>query len=662
MNEIPNESWISAYLDGELNADERQQFDRWLSDNPAAHELMDELRALSQTLQTLPREELGTDFATRVLQRAERAVLLPEGDTAGGSASQPHGGAAPVPPAGMDWARWSRPLFWSVLATAAGLMIVVSAPRPHDELAQVTASAPADLADRAPAGGEGLFASDSDLPDRRFAKESQGGAGVNLNRHEHVADESDLANGAVNQPQESRNSGIAAKPGLMFSTDEQVGREPLAENLVVLCEVTPQAVEQGYFAQVLTRNQVTVEGPSPTESQVAAKGGAPRRPANQLGESRDSSAIGAGGGDSTQTVYLVEASQEQLANVLSQLQQDHLAVLAVNVDPAPQIPAQQELATYSRDDVSEPSDPFDEPPAVDSVQLGLSPAAPAQSLREMQEVTDNPPPPAAIADAPQPDEMGRKREVQLEQGAANGYQYFGQNQLRRQIPVPEQNALSVEFENLTALKAAASDAGSDSAADFDANGRVAGRVDRGRVDQKQQAAPAKSDQRFAQPRSQQQSLNANARARQVDLPQFGRIDTIRQLVEKGDQVAQDGMISRAAAGQQAADPLPGEESGGGSSPKQGYAAPPAIQRSRNNVAKSSRGATSESAVQSTPRPRAATTDLYSGRAEQSPAVQVFADEAPLVKAVFVIQARAEPAEPPARNHALPNAPPSDASP
>ncbi|MCC6126413.1 MAG: zf-HC2 domain-containing protein [Pirellulales bacterium] len=63
---------LSAYLDGELDAAERARAERLLADNPSAGQLLDELRALGSTLQSLPRHELGEDLSETVLQSAAR--------------------------------------------------------------------------------------------------------------------------------------------------------------------------------------------------------------------------------------------------------------------------------------------------------------------------------------------------------------------------------------------------------------------------------------------------------------------------------------------------------------------------------------------------------------------------------------------------------------
>ena len=78
MNTLPENELFSAYLDGELTAAEQAQMDRLLAANPAARQLLDELRTLSAALQSLPQQKLGEDLGPRVLRIAERRMLTEE--------------------------------------------------------------------------------------------------------------------------------------------------------------------------------------------------------------------------------------------------------------------------------------------------------------------------------------------------------------------------------------------------------------------------------------------------------------------------------------------------------------------------------------------------------------------------------------------------------
>ena len=78
MNQFPDTELFSAYLDGELTAEEQVRVEQVLATSPAARQLLEELRALGGTLQSLPQEKLDEDLSERVLQLAERRMLLPD--------------------------------------------------------------------------------------------------------------------------------------------------------------------------------------------------------------------------------------------------------------------------------------------------------------------------------------------------------------------------------------------------------------------------------------------------------------------------------------------------------------------------------------------------------------------------------------------------------
>lgn len=75
MNEKFSDELISAFLDGELTADEQALVEQMLLDSAQYRRMFDELRALRHSLQALPTYKLDENFAERVLRRAERVML-----------------------------------------------------------------------------------------------------------------------------------------------------------------------------------------------------------------------------------------------------------------------------------------------------------------------------------------------------------------------------------------------------------------------------------------------------------------------------------------------------------------------------------------------------------------------------------------------------------
>lgn len=193
MKNVPENELFSAYVDGELTADEQAQVEQLLAASPAARQLVDELRALSSSLQALPTHKIGEDITGRVLRRAEREML-----------SERQGADPPRPvvagPETYPWRgalrRMMRPrnLVWPGAAVAVALVLMFAdlnsfrespsgematrAPATADESAEPSAMEAAEeaeaemMADEAPAEEEGHYFGrvPSDRLDRALGK------------------------------------------------------------------------------------------------------------------------------------------------------------------------------------------------------------------------------------------------------------------------------------------------------------------------------------------------------------------------------------------------------------------------------------------------------------------------------------------------------------
>jgi hypothetical protein len=122
---VPESELLSAYLDGELTAAEQAAVEQLLAQSPAARQLVDDLRALSATLQSLPAHKLEMDLSQEVLQIAGRRMLSEPRELAE-SAEPPGAGAAGEPPFRRTILRRAlsrRNLAWSAVAVAAAVLI-----------------------------------------------------------------------------------------------------------------------------------------------------------------------------------------------------------------------------------------------------------------------------------------------------------------------------------------------------------------------------------------------------------------------------------------------------------------------------------------------------------------------------------------------------------
>jgi len=117
MKNVTENELLSAYLDGELAAEEQAEVERLLAESQEARQLLDQLRTLGSTLRSMPQHKLDEDLSRRVLELAERQSIAVEPQY--------------VQPAGKGWAATMRrfltprALAWSSLAVAVAVMLTV---------------------------------------------------------------------------------------------------------------------------------------------------------------------------------------------------------------------------------------------------------------------------------------------------------------------------------------------------------------------------------------------------------------------------------------------------------------------------------------------------------------------------------------------------------
>jgi hypothetical protein len=124
MKDVPENELFSAYLDGELTAEEQAEVEKLLATSPAARQLLDELRALSSSLQALPTYQIGEDISQQVLRLAAQGKLdqhiAAEGPKEAGE--QPEG---PVWRAMVRRLTRPRNWVWAGIAVAVALLLMV---------------------------------------------------------------------------------------------------------------------------------------------------------------------------------------------------------------------------------------------------------------------------------------------------------------------------------------------------------------------------------------------------------------------------------------------------------------------------------------------------------------------------------------------------------
>jgi len=139
---------ISAFLDGELTADEQALVEDRLVDNATDRQVFKELRALRKTLRSLPRHELGKDLSESVLRRAERAMLVESADLPAKpeDATAPTSAAEAPPTVPLEGGNW-RGVLWAAAAVAAVVLLMVFAPGRQGErnIAEAPDGPPGDV-------------------------------------------------------------------------------------------------------------------------------------------------------------------------------------------------------------------------------------------------------------------------------------------------------------------------------------------------------------------------------------------------------------------------------------------------------------------------------------------------------------------------------------
>lgn len=107
---------LSAYIDGELNADDRAAVEARLAADPAAQQLLHELRTVAQDVQSLPTVRVGRDLSEDILRRVSAKKSA-------AAQAEPSPSAGPMPKITIFSTK--RSWMWASLALAAGLLLMV---------------------------------------------------------------------------------------------------------------------------------------------------------------------------------------------------------------------------------------------------------------------------------------------------------------------------------------------------------------------------------------------------------------------------------------------------------------------------------------------------------------------------------------------------------
>ena len=298
-NPNPADELLSAYVDGELTDDQRAAVEQRLAADPAARQTVDELRALSLTLQEFSAgsrggpQALGADFTAEVVQNVQQQIASrspsDRSPESGGSIDS----SVSTSPSALSVGRSPRSWLWASMAVAAALLMAVILPstQPESDLAALNEDAPAGREPGAMQAAEPVpvepdaMALDTEAPSGAATDDPIGdtpATGRPDTETLAIAEESTLGAPAV-MPSEMP----AAMPAEVFSarsaasgleTDAAVEfhseRYATPPQLVVRVQLKPQAYLQNHVEQVLSFNGIPVEpGVNRGAGQGATDGG-----------------------------------------------------------------------------------------------------------------------------------------------------------------------------------------------------------------------------------------------------------------------------------------------------------------------------------------------------------------------------------------------------
>lgn len=319
MENIPDDELISAYLDGELTGQDLARAEQLLASQPDSRQMLEELTALRASLKSLPQHKLGPDFAESVLRRAEREMLQP--GVTGVSAAEAGGPALPDPaatwkaevPPILSMSRWTRPLIWSALATAAAIAVMMFSP---PDAPNKVAMGPAPQAngqqdavaqngvqrfeaqaivapdnEAIPTIGAANTTADARATDGIASDEakSQAAGGMGGGGQPAIAATRSATSGFYAGQAAATGRGLADQGAAPFAARSYDGDATL---LVVRCDVTPEVARSASFRRLLAEHQIPWQEAAATADAAGAKSAA-EGAADTIRDVKDASALAA---------------------------------------------------------------------------------------------------------------------------------------------------------------------------------------------------------------------------------------------------------------------------------------------------------------------------------------------------------------------------------
>lgn len=260
MNEKIPEELISAYIDGELTSDEQVRVEQALLEDPHSQQLLEDLQALHDRLQAIPRSEPSQDYTQQILRRAERAILTGPSTASGEEATTAVRPANPGVQANQPTNL--KHLIWASTALAATLMLALLFRSEDRSVYQVSDAGNEQETTTPPTSAvpelESNSAETGDLEGEEESAEMAGGAFPPLANAD--ADAEGLPGNGPAQPAKARRMGVRASFGAQAdpaadgpSTNQ---KGATTQDTVIYINISQEDFEQQAVLRTLVEQQV----------------------------------------------------------------------------------------------------------------------------------------------------------------------------------------------------------------------------------------------------------------------------------------------------------------------------------------------------------------------------------------------------------------------
>ena len=244
----PDNELLSAYIDGQLSPDELRKVEAWLERDEAARAKVDELRGVSKLVQSLPKNTLPAEWATKLAQRLDSATAA--------TGKPEHNGQVASMPA-IPIGRSARGWWYSGAAVAAAVAIVCfsqfTTQQAENEVALKQPAAGAEIATDDSLASDSLDEAGA-VPELRALDADTEPAADALYADESVVE--GLADARARPAMPLEELGDAASEATASASAEP---QSTSNFLIVWADVPPSALREQQINRVLAENGIQVE-------------------------------------------------------------------------------------------------------------------------------------------------------------------------------------------------------------------------------------------------------------------------------------------------------------------------------------------------------------------------------------------------------------------